>query len=68
MIRMMYRVRLVNRVLTDALRDRVGVVVKIKDRIIQSCLQWYGHAMCEEINSLIREVIEVEITGKKKKG
>ena len=31
-------VRLVNRVSTDALRDKVGLVVKIKDVIIQSHL------------------------------
>ena len=31
MIRMMYGVRLVDRVSTDVFRDRVGVVVKIKD-------------------------------------
>ena len=36
MIRMMCGVRLVDRVLTDALRDRVGVVVKIEDIIIQA--------------------------------
>ena len=41
MIRMMCGVKLVNRVLTDALCDRVGVV-KIKDKIIQSHLWWYG--------------------------
>ena len=37
MIRMMYVVRLVDRKSTDILLDRVGVVVKIKDMIIQSC-------------------------------
>ena len=68
MIRMMYGVRLVDRVSTDVFRDRVGVVVKIEDMIIQSCLRWYGHAMCGDINSQIREVMEAEITGKKKKG
>ena len=41
MIRMMYGVELVDRVSTDALLDRVGVVVKIEDSIIQSLLQWY---------------------------
>ena len=61
-------VRLVNRVLTDVLRDVVGVVGKIEDMIIQSRLQWYGHVMRGDINSQIREVTEVEITGKRKKG
>ena len=52
---------------TDVLRDRVGVVVKIED-IIQSRLRWYGHVMRGDISSQILEVMEVEITGKKKKG
>ena len=30
---------------TDILRDRRGVVVKIEDDIIQSCLWWYRHVM-----------------------
>ena len=31
-------------------------------------LVWYGHVMGGDINSQIREVIEDEITGKRKKG
>ena len=68
MIRMMCGVRLVDRVSTDILRDRVGVVVKIEDLMIQSRLQWSGHVMHGDINSQMREVMEVEITGKRKKG
>ena len=68
MIRMMCGVRLVDRVSTDVLRDRVGVVVKIEDMIIQSRLRWYGHVMRGDTNSQIREVMEVEMIGKKKKG
>ena len=68
MIRMMCRVGLVDRKSTDVLRDSVGVVVKIGDMIVQSCLRWYGHIMRGDINSLIHEVMEVEITGKRKKG
>ena len=45
MIRMMYGVRLVDSVSINVLCDRVGVVVKIGDMIIQSRLRWYGHAM-----------------------
>ena len=60
-------VRLVDRVSTDVLCDRVDVVVKIEDMRIQSCLQWYGHVMRGDINSQIREVMEVEITAKRKK-
>ena len=37
MIRMMCEVRLVDRVLTDVLWDRVGVVVKIEDIIQSHC-------------------------------
>ena len=61
-------VRLVDRVSTDVLRDRVDVIVKIEDMVIQSRLRRYGHVMCGDINSKIREVMEVEITGKRKKG
>ena len=64
MIRMMCGVRLVDRVSTDVLRDRV----EIEDLIIQSRLRWYGHVMRGDINSQIREVMEVEITEKRKKG
>ena len=63
----MCEVRLVDRVLTEVLHDKVGVVVKIED-IIQTRLQWYGHIMCGDINWQIRKVMEVEITGKRKKG
>ena len=61
-------VRLVDRVSTEVLWDRVGIVVKIEGVIIQSHLQWYGHVICQDINSQIREVMELEITGKRKKG
>ena len=57
MIRMMFGVILVDRVSTDVLRDRVGVVVKIEDMIFQSHLHWYGHVTRGEINSQILEVI-----------
>ena len=39
MIRVMCGVRLVDMVLVEVLRDRVGVVVKTEDMIIQSHLQ-----------------------------
>ena len=67
-IRMMCGVRLVGSVSTDVLCDRVGVVVKIGDLIIQSHLRWYGHVICGDMNFKIREVMEVEISGKRKKG
>ena len=51
MVRMICGVRLFDRVSTDVLYDRVGVVVKTEDMIIQSCLQWYGHVMHGDINS-----------------
>ena len=66
-IRMMCRVRLVDRVSTDVLSDRVCVIMKTEDMIIQSRLRWYGHAMRGDMNSQIREVMEVEITGNGKK-
>ena len=56
MIRMMCAVRLVGRVSTDVLWDRVGVVVMIEN-INQSCLRRYGH--------FIRQDIEFEVTGKR---
>ena len=60
-------VRLLDRVSTDVLRGRVGVAVKIQDLIIQSCPRWYCHVMRGDINSQIREVMKVEITGKREK-
>ena len=66
MIRMRCGVRLVNRVFTDVLQDRVGVV--IKDMIIQTRLWWYGRVIPQDINLQILEVMELEIIGKRKKG
>ena len=66
MIRMMRGVRLVDRSSTDVLFDRLGVV-KIEDMIIQSRMRWCGHVMRGGTNSQMREVVEVEITGKRKK-
>ena len=60
-------VRLLDRVSTDVLRGRVGVAVKIQDLIIQSRSRWYCHVMRGDINSQIREVMKVEITGKREK-
>ena len=51
MIRMMCEVRLVDRVLTHVLGDRVGVFVKIEDMIIQSHLWSCGHVIHQDINS-----------------
>ena len=68
MIRMMCGVKLVDKVSTYVLRDRVGLVVKIEDTIIQSRLRWYGNVMRGDINSMIHKVMEVEITGIRKKG
>ena len=48
---MMCGMRLVNRVLTDVLQDRVVVAVKVEDMIIQSHQQRYGHAIPQNINS-----------------
>ena len=45
MIRMMCGVRLVDRESTDVLHDKVGVVVKIKDMIMQSHLLPYGNVI-----------------------
>ena len=68
MIRMMCGVRLVDRVSTDGLLDRVSVVVKFEDMTIQSRLPWYGHVIRRDINSQIHEIMELKITGKRKKG
>ena len=59
MIRMMCGARLADRLLTDVLQDRVGFVVKIEDMI--------SHVMHEDIDSQILQVMEVEITAKRKK-
>ena len=61
----MYGVRLVDRLRTDVLFNRVKVFVKIEEMIIQSRLPWYGHVMYGDINSQLCEVMKVEITGKR---
>ena len=58
MIRMMCGVRLVDRVSSDVLRDRVGIVMTIEDFIIQRCLRRYGHVICRDIRSQICEIME----------
>ena len=60
-------VRLVDRVLTYVLHDGVGVVAKIGDMIMQSHLWCFGLVMHGDIKSQIWGVMEVEITGKRKK-
>ena len=60
-------VRLVDRVSIVVLCNMGGVVVHIED-IIQSRLRWYGNVARRDINSQIREAMEDEITGKRKKG
>ena len=67
-IRMICGVRLVDRVSIDVHYDRVGVVVKIEDMTIQSCLWWHGHVIHGDSNSQICEVMEIDITGKRNKG
>ena len=67
MIRMMCGVKLVHRVTTDVLRDRVGVAVTIEDFIIQRRLRWYGHVIRRDISSQIRKVMEHERSGTIKK-
>ena len=49
MIRMMCGVRLADRVSTDVLRYMVGIIMKIKDMIIQISLWWYGHIIHQDI-------------------
>ena len=53
----MCRVRLVDRVSTDVLRDKVGIAVKIDDMITESHLRWYGNVMRGDINSQIHKVM-----------
>ena len=67
MVMMMCGMRLVDWVSTYVLRDRVGGNVKIEGMIIQNHLWWYGNVMRGYVNYQIREVMEVELTGKKKK-
>ena len=45
MIRRICVVRLADKVSTDVLQDKVDVIVKMKDMILQSCLRWYGHVI-----------------------
>ena len=46
----------------------MGVVEKIEDMIMQSCLQWYDDVIHQDISSQIHKVMELEITEKRKKG
>ena len=68
MIRMICGVRVTDSVSSDGLCDRVVVVMKFDYKIIQGRLRCFGHVMCIDIDSQIRQVMEVETTGKMKKG
>ena len=54
---------LVDRVLTDVPRDRVGIVVKIED-MIQSCLRCYDDVIRGNINSQIMRLWKLKQLGK----
>ena len=58
-------VRLVDRVSTDVLRDKVGIAVKIEDMITESHLRWYDNVMRGDINSQIHKVMELKLLGKR---
>ena len=66
MIWMMCEVKLIDSVSTDVLRDRVGVVMKIEDMIIQTRLWGFGYVMRGDVNTQIREVMELGIAEKRK--
>ena len=58
---------MVDWVSTDVLRDR-GFVVMTNDVVYdESRLWWIGHVIRGGINLQIREVMELEITGERKK-
>ena len=59
--------RQVDKVSTEIFHDRVGIVVKIEDMIIQNSQWWYGCVLHGDINSQIHKVMEVEIIRKRKK-
>ena len=55
--------KLFDRVSSDVLRERVGVVVKIEDILVDSCLQWCGHVIHGDTS---RKYVELEMVGKRK--
>ena len=68
LIKAMCRVKLVDQVSSDALKERVGAAVKIDDTLVHSHLQWYGHVNHQHTNSNISEYVELEIEGMMGKG
>lgn len=40
----------------------------IEDILVDSCLPWYDHIIRSDTDSQIREVVKLEIEGKRKKG
>ena len=63
MKRIMCGVRLVDKVSSDVLRGRVGVV-KIEDTLLHSRLRWYGHVIRRDTNSEIHEVLKLRLVKK----
>ena len=65
MIRTICGVKLVDRVSSDILKERLGVVVKKEDILAHSCL---CHTISRDTDLQILEVVEVEIEGLREKG
>ena len=46
--------KLFDRVSSGVLKERLGVVVKIEDILVDSCLQWCGHVIHGDTNTSTR--------------
>jgi len=67
MVRWMCNVKVKDRVLSNDLRERLG----IDDRILilqQNRLRWYGHVLRKEDNDWVKKCMEYEVEGSRPRG
>ena len=65
---MMRGIRLANRVPSAELYQSWYGRVGFENVIVRSCLHWYGHVICQVIETQIHEVLQFQVAGKRPKG
>ena len=67
MLRWMCGVTRLDRIKNDYIRDTVKVA-EVTKKMQERRLQWYGHVMRREEESVLRRVMNMEVPGKRKRG
>ena len=57
-----------NTLLRAVLYDQLHVHVKIREKIVWICTEWYGQTLSQEINPQIKQVMDLKVDGKQRNG